>query len=139
MRTAGRPIAVLDAAAVISVLGSDQPDSAWVASTVRGPSLAAPRLMPFEAANILRRLQLAGALDPSAATLAHEELLSLPVKLWPQRALAARAWELRDTVTYHDACYVALAELLDAPLVTLDRRLARAPGPRCEFLVPPEG
>ncbi len=39
---------------------------------------------------------------------------------------------------YGDACYVALAELLGAPLVTLDRRLTRAPGPRCVFLTPPE-
>jgi len=38
-----------------------------------------------------------------------------------------------------DACYVALAELLDAPLITLDRRLAQAPGPRCGFVTPPEG
>ena len=51
--------------------------------------------------------------------------------------LATRAWEFRDSVTYYDATYVALAELLDAPLVTLDRRLARASGPRCAFLTPP--
>ena len=54
------------------------------------------------------------------------------------RVLAERAWELRGSVTYADACYVALAELLDAPLITLDRRLAQAPGPRCAFLTPPE-
>lgn len=56
---------------------------------------------------------------------------------WPHRRLAVRAWQLRDSVTYYDATYVALAELLDAPLVTLDRRLAQAPGPRCTFLTPP--
>ena len=56
---------------------------------------------------------------------------------WPHHKLAARAWELRGSVTYYDASYVALAELLDAPLVTLDRRLAQAHGPRCAFLTPP--
>ena len=44
----------------------------------------------------------------------------------------------REWVTCYDASYVALAELLDAPLVTLDRRVARAHGPRCAFLTPPE-
>lgn len=133
-----RSTAVVDAAAVIGVLDSGQPDSAWIAATLRSRALAAPRLMPFEAANILRRLQLTGILDSTAATLAHEELRDAPIQLWPRTPLAVRAWELRDTLTYYDACYVALAETLDAPLVTLDRRLARAPGPRCTFLVPPE-
>ena len=57
---------------------------------------------------------------------------------WPHSRLAVRAWELRQSVSYYDASYVALAELLDAPLVTLDRRPAQAHGPRCAFLVPPE-
>ena len=52
--------------------------------------------------------------------------------------LAVRAWELRGAVTYYNASYVALTELLDAPLITLDCRLAQAPGPQCAFLTPPE-
>ena len=64
-------------------------------------------------------------------------MLGAAVKLWPLKALTTRAWALRESVTCYDACYVALAELLDVPLVTLDRRLARAPGPRCTVLVPP--
>jgi predicted nucleic acid-binding protein len=51
-------------------------------------------------------------------------------------ALAPRAWVLRHSVTVYDAAYVALAEALDAPMMTLDLRLARAPGPRCPFLTP---
>jgi len=51
--------------------------------------------------------------------------------------LAARVWALHPNVTAYDAAYVALAEELDAPLVTLDRRLPRADGPRCSFLTPP--
>jgi predicted nucleic acid-binding protein len=52
--------------------------------------------------------------------------------------VAFRAWELRENLTLYDAWYVALAELLDARLATLDTRLARAPGPACKVVVPPE-
>ncbi|OLT20361.1 hypothetical protein BJF78_09550 [Pseudonocardia sp. CNS-139] len=109
----------------------------WVADVLDGRRVVAPRLMPYEAANSLRRRELAGKLDGRGADLAHMQLRSLRVDLWPEHRTAVRAWELRHAVTYYDASYVALAELLDAPLVTLDRRLARAPGPRCAFLTPP--
>jgi predicted nucleic acid-binding protein len=46
-------------------------------------------------------------------------------------------WELRQSVTAYDAWYVAVAESLDLPLVTVDLRLSRAPGPRCAFATPP--
>jgi predicted nucleic acid-binding protein len=59
--------------------------------------------------------------------------LSLPIAVYPTAALLRRVWELRDNVTAYDACYVALAEALRCPLVTADRRLAKAPGTRCEF------
>jgi predicted nucleic acid-binding protein len=59
------------------------------------------------------------------------------VALFPYRPFADRIWELRDTVTSYDAWYVALAESLDAPLATLDRRLAGAHGPICRFSLPP--
>jgi predicted nucleic acid-binding protein len=52
--------------------------------------------------------------------------------------VAARVWELRRSITAYDACYVALAEQLRAPLATLDRKLSRASGPRCAFLLGPE-
>jgi predicted nucleic acid-binding protein len=50
--------------------------------------------------------------------------------------VAERAWELRGSLTAYDAAYVAVAELVGAPLLTLDARLSRAPGPRCRFLKP---
>ena len=71
-------------------------------------------------------------LDEGAMRVALAELLALPVILVPFAHLATRAWELRANLTMYDASYVALAELLDAPLVTLDARIARAPGVRCE-------
>lgn len=70
-------------------------------------------------------------------SLAHEDLLALPVELFGHAPLARRAWELRSAVTAYDACYVALAEALEAPLATLDQRLARAPGLRCQLITQP--
>jgi predicted nucleic acid-binding protein len=133
----GVGLVVADASAVVALLDPTSTTGDWATTALRGPQIVAPRGMPFEAASALRRLELGGVLEGITATSAHGELLDLDVRLWPHRPLAERAWELRPSVAYHDACYVALAELLDAPLVTLDRRLAQAPGPRCTFLTPP--
>ncbi len=69
--------------------------------------------------------------------MAHAEALTLPADLFPYQPCGSRVWQLRDNVSLYDAWYVVLAELLDAPLVTLDLRLARAPGTRCDFILPP--
>jgi len=129
---------VLDASAAVALLADAGPAGQWVADTISGASLFAPELMPFEVSNILRRHALAGVLDPSAATLAHVDLVALPVDLYPYVGLAERVWELRANLTAYDGSYVALAELLAASLITLDGRLARAPGPRCSIIAYPE-
>jgi predicted nucleic acid-binding protein len=128
---------VLDSSAIVALLVDGGPAGEWVASTVREGFLAAPELAMFETANVLRRQQLAGRLERVEATLAHQDLRSLPLQLWPYVPLAERAWKLRETLTAYDASYVSLAELLGAPLVTLDSRLQRASGPNCEILTPP--
>jgi predicted nucleic acid-binding protein len=129
---------VIDSSAVIALLADRKGVGEWVASTIDGRRTATTWLMPFEVGNALRRTELDGDLDRAAADRAHDRMRRMQFDFWPHSRLAERAWELRGSVTYYDASYVALAELLDAPLVTLDRRLARAPGPRCEFLTPPE-
>ncbi len=77
----------------------------------------------------------AGRLDARRAALALEDLDALPIYRAPHRRLLLRCWELRDNLTIYDAAYVALAELLDAELLTSDRRLARSAGPRCHIEV----
>lgn len=129
---------VIDSSALVSVLADAGPVGDWVAATIADTGLVAPELVIFETANVLRRQQLAGRLEPVEATLAHQDLTSLAIQLWPYRPLAERSWELRGTLTAYDASYVALAEHLDAPLVTLDARLGRASGPRCQIVTPPE-
>jgi predicted nucleic acid-binding protein len=127
---------VVDASAVVAALTDGGADGTWARALLVSDDLAAPQLMPVEAANVLRRAVLAGDISSDAASLAHADLLSLRTALFAYRPLADRVWELRDGVTAYDAWYVALAESLDAPLVTLDRGLARAPGPRCLFVTP---
>lgn len=123
---------VIDASVVVSALVDAGPAGTWSEQWLLEP-VAAPHLMPVEAANILRRAALRGDLSADTASLAHADLQDLRVELFPYDVVAARAWQLRENLTLYDAWYVALAELLDADLVTLDERLARAPGPRCGF------
>lgn len=128
---------VVDSSAVVAALTDDGRDGRWAEAMLTADPLAAPHLMPVEVANILSRAGLAGTLTDDVAALAHVDLAALRVELFPYGPVADRVWELRGGVTAYDAWYVALAEALDAPLVTLDHRLARAPGPRCAFRTPP--
>jgi predicted nucleic acid-binding protein len=127
---------VLDASVVVAALVDGGREGAWAEDVLGEPSLAAPHHLPAEVANILRRAAAADHVSTDVASLAHADLLDLRVELVAYAPLAERVWELRENVTAYDGWYVALAERLEAPLATLDRRLARATGPRCEFLVP---
>jgi predicted nucleic acid-binding protein len=84
-----------------------------------------PHIVDAEVLGIIRRHRLLGRLDETAARQAVEDLRDWPAERYGHRLLLARAWELRDRVRSWDALYVALAEALDATLITLDERLAR--------------
>ncbi len=122
---------VCDASALVALLLDSGPDGRWVTHALTGVSLAAPALLAFEAANIIRRSELAGTVTADQASQAHDDLLELAIEYWPYELLQPRAWELRHNLSSYDASYVALAEMIDVSLVTLDRRIARAPGVRC--------
>lgn len=70
------------------------------------------------------------------AAQAHADLLDLATEHWPYEILAPRAWQLRRNLSSYDASYVALAELIGATRVTLDRQISRAPGVRCTVATP---
>jgi predicted nucleic acid-binding protein len=128
---------VVDASAVVAALVDDGPDGRWAEELLGAGALAAPHLLPAEVANVLRRAAVAGHLSGDVAAMAHGDLLDLRVELIAYEAVAPRVWELGGSISAYDAWYVGIAELLDAPLATLDRRLARASGPQCQFVVPP--
>jgi predicted nucleic acid-binding protein len=97
---------------------------------------AAPHVVDVETLNVIRRYHLDGRLDETAARQAAEDLRDWPGERFGHQGLIPRAWDLRSNVRGSDAFYVALAEALDATLLTLDGRLARASGPRCRIEIP---
>ncbi len=127
---------VVDASVLVAALVDSGPDGKWAEGLLSGNDLVGPHLLPVEVANILRRAELAGDISKETASMAHADLLALRIGLFPYEPFAARFWALRSNLTAYDAWYVALAETLSAKLATLDVRLQRASGPRCQFLVP---
>lgn len=124
---------VVDASCLYEVL-VDTPRAEPIRERLRAdPDHAAPHVIDIEVFSLVRRDHLAATLDATAASLAVEDLRMWPGERYGHRGLLARAWELRDNVRGWDATYVALAEALDATLITLDGRLARAVGPRCRI------
>ena len=128
---------VVDASVLVAAAADAGPAGRWAEEVVRAGSLVAPHLALVEATNILRRLELAGRLNRLEAGGAARDLLLLELELVPFTPFAERVWELRRSVTSYDAWYVAVAEALDLPLATLDRRLAAAEGPGCRYMLPP--
>jgi predicted nucleic acid-binding protein len=96
----------------------------------------APALLHVEATQTLRGLLRGGKIDLTTAELARLDLGQVAVRRYPDAALLRRCWELRDVCTTFDALYVALAEALDARLVTRDTRLARAVAGLVDVVVP---
>lgn len=127
---------VLDASVLFEVV-ADTPAAESVRQHLDlGDEVSAPHSIDAEVLAVIETHHRSGVLDATAAAQAVEDLRSWPGERWSHRPLIARAWELRPNVRAYDALYVALAEAMDATLLTLDRRLAAAPGPRCEIVVP---
>ena len=121
---------VVDTSAVIGALVGRPPDRQLLDRLGVDGDLQAPHLLDVELLHGLRRLVMDGQLSEDRAADARDDFADLAVARYDHVALADRTWELRHSLTAYDATFVALAELLDAPLVTCDARLARAPGHR---------
>jgi predicted nucleic acid-binding protein len=95
--------------------------------------LWAPYLVDAEVGHALRGGVRAGQISARRAHGALADLLEMRLQRVAHHALVDRAWELRENLSFYDGLYVALAEALDAPLLTFDARLAKAPGVRAEI------
>jgi len=93
-----------------------------------GETLHAPHLLDIEVTQVVRRYVAGGEIDETRGSAALAILSDLPLRRYPHGTLLPRIWALRNNLTAYDAAYVALAEALDAPLITRDRRLAGASG-----------
>ena len=123
---------VLDASAAVAGLLNDGPARLAMATE----RLRAPHLVDHEVTSALRRHVLAGEIDLASGRRALDVWRGTGVKRYAGLPQLERVWELRELSAY-DAAYVALAEALGCSLVTADRRLSRAPGPRCPITVVP--
>jgi predicted nucleic acid-binding protein len=85
--------------------------------------------MDLEIAQVLRRYVLSGAITPTRGEEALADLVDLPLTRYSHFTLLSRIWEMRYRLTAYDAAYLALAEALNAKLVTRDRALAKFPSP----------
>lgn len=127
---------IVDATVLVAATTDTGPDGVWAENILAEGDLIAPELALVEATNILRRLELAEVISTIESTSAQRDLMRLRIELFPFEPVAERIWDLRKNVTCYDAFYVAVAELLDLPLATLDHRLSRAAGPNCTFVLP---
>jgi predicted nucleic acid-binding protein len=122
-------VIVLDASALVElVLGTRRGVS--IATRIADPALGLhiPHLADVEVAQALRRYVKDRELDPAAAGSALQDLRSLDLERHAHEPLLDRVWALRENLTAYDAVYVALAEALEATLLTCDGKLSRAPG-----------
>jgi len=117
---------VIDASALLDLILL-RPNASRVGEALRGQDVAAPELLLVETCTELARLERAGDLHTHDADVAIRDVGEMPISLVGHSPLHTRAWALRGSLRVSDAFYVACAELLSAPLLTSDGRLARAP------------
>jgi predicted nucleic acid-binding protein len=129
-------VIVLDGSATIDLL-VDPDRGAWVREQFgEDPDLHAPHLLDVEVTSGLRALVRRATVSPSEARRALDDFAALPLGRHPHTLLLPRIWQLRGSLSAYDGTYVALAEGLDAPLVTTDLRLARSHGHRARIVAP---
>ena len=123
---------VVDASVVVEAVGGSGRRSLAAVRRFGQEAAIAPHLLDLEVASAMRSMMLRGEIPEPVARGALREMAALPIMRVAHGPLLERCWELRNNLTVYDAAYVALAEMTGATLLTSDRRLAGAPGVRCE-------
>ncbi|MDQ6783142.1 MAG: type II toxin-antitoxin system VapC family toxin [Actinomycetota bacterium] len=124
---------VVDASVLFEVVTGGPGAPAMQARLRQDPDHAAPHIVDVEVFGAIRREHLRGLLDRTQSTQAVRSLELWPGDRYGHRPLLGRAWDLRHSVRGSDAMYVALAEALEAILITTDVRLAGSTGPTCRI------
>ncbi|CAN5707199.1 PIN domain-containing protein [soil metagenome] len=125
---------VLDASAAVDALLNLRPNATQIQERIKREdsgdtreTLHVPHLFTVEVLHALRRLTLAGNVSEKRGNRAVNAMLSMRLTRYPHEPFVKRIWELKENISAYDAAYIALAEALDAPLITTDRRLEQAP------------
>jgi predicted nucleic acid-binding protein len=121
-------VLVVDTSAVLEALVARDPASRLLDRLARDGDLHCPHLLDTELLHALRRMVQRGEVSAERAEDARSDFADLALARYAHEPLTDRIWALRDNLTAYDATFVALAELLGAPLVTCDAKLADAPG-----------
>lgn len=130
----GLKFQVPDASTFVQAIIGD--DAGARARAALGNRLAVPQILDVELASALRRAVRHGKLDAADAMDSLVGISRMPgLRRCPHPPLIPRIWALRENISAYDAAYVALAETLHAPLITLDEHLARAAAPYCEVVL----
>lgn len=126
---------VVDASVLVAVVADDGEAGQHARRMLRDQEVCLPDFAIIEVISVLRRLLRSGAVSLQRCEQAFSALENMPAERFSVHPLARRVFELRENVSPYDAAYVALAESLQCPLCTADRRLAAAPGLACEVRV----
>jgi len=116
----------------MAVVAGDDARGAALTSRLTHANLIAPTLLPYELTNAIRRRWSGGVISLEQANRALENLAALNIELFQWAILADRVWALRGSITSYDASYVALAEIMDCPLLTADVKLAAMAPQTCQ-------
>ncbi|THV31928.1 type II toxin-antitoxin system VapC family toxin [Glycomyces paridis] len=125
---------VIDTSSMIELLTSSDELGEGVRAAVAGEKLIAPHFIDLEFSSVLRGLVLGRKLDQAKANLALESLMQSDIDRYEHAWYLPRIWELRANMTTYDASYVALAEAFQVPLLTVDCKFERTPGPKCNIV-----
>jgi predicted nucleic acid-binding protein len=125
---------ILDASAAVDLVLGREPMASWVRDELRAADrIRAPHVIDTEVLGAVRRIVLARGIPSRRGGAALEDFAALPIVRFPHRRLLRRVWAMRESISAADGFYVALAEALEAPLVTTDASLARAHGLEIEI------